>query len=1227
MSQTINHYPWRRKRSYKGLALKPAQIVDTSSLSPDYFSVSNIPTDLTAGKNMLKIAGTQNLDKYSEIQIEVLDQFGKTIYWELDDWVDFAQNRVITIWIYPETQPGPAKITLLGVASTGAIVKWETIVNVDPDSPNSTPILFSDKPTILVEEVFRTMYKPTWVGDKVVSQSISSVTTIQYDYSGKPGFDNYSSSLADNLDTNKNASKLFANNTQNNTIWTTWNQNAITTNKGYKGFSGYNKELPAFKNTVFKQNKTDISTQQGVTLRLNHSGGSGLEFRKEHEGGTLNIHSMTQVVPENSTVGTYTTTVTRVLNENTVLVTNKFKDSNGVDIKSFKEGQFSITHSAPPTTYSQSQAYENFASFKVHNLEPMTGDIFRLRVSARQHDSTNNEFEVIANKILEGGNILVDKNVPPFTVPMGEFVSSSIISTYWTASSFTDLNPSSFFYNLAPNSSPFRASCSWDNSDISEGMRIGGDLAGTALSRGIHKIQPISGSCTTASFTVQFAEGTTALRPILGLTSSDGTTETFELTSAGIATNGERNGSGHIWVSIYNVTTDISGISANFKEAVEDSDGILDSNLYGKVFVQTESIAQGLAIVQQIVPGTIGNTPVTDVADGGTTWNNFYTFTYPNADQSFGSGTGLAGCEGEPFSMDVFKDCRYGIGLGTLYAKVAHGAAASLYSSKIHIAISGSAIDNDVTNLNTQYVYDSADFKGRILETIAPKDIIGTTAVDSNGYINYRLDDLDITFTADNTGTATPVFIIEQGGRWSLSDFTLGGKEETGFNPNYVELEVPIAPKFDGSNLDFKFEYFDYLGNASKDVTYLNNVYFSNGKPTFVQGKFNLVTGSLFVGDVIGKGIEQSGKNSGFVRSVGYGGWGEATSSTGPPGFLLFSGSVGLGAASNDYKGVGIEMAAGTDYFKFRTNPSQLEIRSENVFFSGSNVEINTPNFFLGQENGPFISGSNASGQAVIQISSSMFNVDTKGAITASSALFQNRAQADLFTYNELIVDGRLSSGRANYILEAYDEPGSDRKYCALNLTGSSEFGGPDTGHFIRIVSMSGDYNNMGTFAYPIGAINIAGGRAQTPVSWVMIENAGFPAGTEDPIYFALSKEGEPGGPSSAYRATDIYAEPTSLFYKSFNKGATIDGEVYDNLLQLKSGDRLLLYKSQHDWRIQSISQFGESAPYFYSGSHQNSPVYINNLPTADPGGTEQLYTQTADQLGGSGTTKVICIT
>jgi hypothetical protein len=72
-----------------------------------------------------------------------------------------------------------------------------------------------------------------------------------------------------------------------------------------------------------------------------------------------------------------------------------------------------------------------------------------------------------------------------------------------------------------------------------------------------------------------------------------------------------------------------------------------------------------------------------------------------------------------------------------------------------------------------------------------------------------------------------------------------------------------------------------------------------------------------------------------------------------------------------DYQGVGLEMFANTEsFFKFRSNPSELDVRAAA--------------FFVGSEKTQFISASGGS----IEISSSGFHLGASGNLTASNFLF-----------------------------------------------------------------------------------------------------------------------------------------------------------------------------------------------------------------------------------------------
>ena len=127
----------------------------------------------------------------------------------------------------------------------------------------------------------------------------------------------------------------------------------------------------------------------------------------------------------------------------------------------------------------------------------------------------------------------------------------------------------------------------------------------------------------------------------------------------------------------------------------------------------------------------------------------------------------------------------------------------------------------------------------------------------------------------------------------------------------------------------------------------------------------SIVSGSLFVGNASGDGIQIRGdKSEAYIRSIGYGGL-----AFGEPGFMMFSGSVLPGNNVDEYSGVGLELFQHTgSFFKFRTSPEKhagLEIRTDKFLIGSSGSKSEGVSY-------QFISGSN--GQ--IEISSSTFHLN-----------------------------------------------------------------------------------------------------------------------------------------------------------------------------------------------------------------------------------------------------------
>ena len=274
------------------------------------------------------------------------------------------------------------------------------------------------------------------------------------------------------------------------------------------------------------------------------------------------------------------------------------------------------------------------------------------------------------------------------------------------------------------------------------------------------------------------------------------------------------------------------------------------------------------------------------------------------------------------------------------------------------------------------FKFDSTDVLNQELPIKVGKRI-GQLIVTST---SPMFDDVSFQFKSEYTGTGVLLFVVESGA-WKIADIRTETDADVGYTPNYTRFrsEIPTTHKSD-NQLSFKVEYYNQSGVRSNLISYINDINWEGGN-RYIDGAFSMLTGSLYVADTLESGIDISGlKDTGFIRSLPYGGFNQATGS-GAPGFLLFSGSALPNQSETTYEGVGLEMVAdANNYFRFRTNPSILDIRTNTIFISGSSVEINTPNFFLGQYGSQYISGSGGN----IEISSSNFQLTTDGNINAT---------------------------------------------------------------------------------------------------------------------------------------------------------------------------------------------------------------------------------------------------
>jgi hypothetical protein len=532
------------------------------------------------------------------------------------------------------------------------------------------------------------------------------------------------------------------------------------------------------------------------------------------------------------------------------------------------------------------------------------------------------------------------------------------------------------------------------------------------------------------------------------------------------------------------------------------------------------------------------------------------------------------------YAATFIKDSQYKITLDAL------GTSNNNSDTIISLYLSGSAFSYDTTDYYNQEF--SRKFGKRVGELKVTTD-------------NQRFDDVVFNFTADNTGTAVLLLVVENGA-WQVADIRTTSDNDAGYTPNYTRIKtlVPTAHK-SNNQISFKLEYYNVNGEKSKYHNIIYNKSWEGGN-RYIDGDYSMLTGSLYVADSLESGIAISGySNSGFVRSLGYDGF-----AAGNPGFLLWSGSAMSGSAGTKgggvYSGVGLEMYANTSsYFRYSTTDSEIDVRTDKFFFgnpstsfisgSNGNMQLQAKSFLLGDTASQYISGSNG----LLQISSSNFLLSSSGDIFANNGVYYNSSQSDIFIYRLIDLNDDSfynyyypSDPVENRPYSTYTLGG--QSYISLNLTGSRRTGvsGRGAATFIRINSQQ----------YPIGQINIhpntfytgSGGGGISPTYY---QNFGATLIIEAATDVYLSSNAN----QSYYSDSYIAADSDDMFYPAF-KTYTALGDTYTDTIKIHAGTQVFLVQSKFAWRIVAMSSTTYVPVLFNGGLH------LGNLPTSNPGGS-----------------------
>ena len=303
-------------------------------------------------------------------------------------------------------------------------------------------------------------------------------------------------------------------------------------------------------------------------------------------------------------------------------------------------------------------------------------------------------------------------------------------------------------------------------------------------------------------------------------------------------------------------------------------------------------------------------------------------------------------------------------------------------------------------------------------------DQIGRKIGELTSNIDRTFDEKEFNFTTDKDGTGNIVFVVNSG-EWYISEISLMSAYDVGFNPDATTLYIPTNNEIRNDVVNFKLEYLNERGELAYESTVLDTPVTLRGSPTYILGSENLITGSLNIGNSLVRGFEITGDNGTFLKTHGYQGFNNATSSNGPGGILLYSGSV-LGGSGDNYRGMGLELHPGggkSGSLRYRSDDSGsfLEI-SGSIYaidghFSGF-LEAATGSiggWLIGSD---FISSSGGSMSlgATGSIVTPYFKVSPQGNLTASNALLSGSIYADsgriaglMYVGNTVTMSGALS--------------------------------------------------------------------------------------------------------------------------------------------------------------------------------------------------------------------------
>lgn len=438
----------------RGYILKDYLVEDESTDSPDYFVIQSVPEKVGGGRHLIKLKGNGiNLRYDSTIDVEFIDSEGQNIFTEVVDLVDRFGVYYIYFDIYDITARGVGYLHVVGVAKFDLNgrplltqqqkeynVRWSTSINIEPFERNNSDLIFNEPPLVQANQIITPIRTSAIYSASAFAYTTQSVSgsTIQTSYFNNTDLD-FQSSLRI-LDKRLRSIRVnpFAEPTTENSVYTFRRVPDVDITNGFL--------LPQTN----RYNTRLIIDAVSGSLQKEHVGGL-FSFTTTPEIVLPNVQSGVTVPSQSTQLQRYEAQVTEVVNDKLAYleypVVVETKNSNSITTQDRTHIYYQVKNFTGSVIYipssnliQSSNLNEKYVEFTFRDIQPISGEVYRIKASARLGSLTG-DYKLLHDQIITPVEYLTDNAYPNITnyarnesdyLLIGHFTTQDIVDNYWS---------------------------------------------------------------------------------------------------------------------------------------------------------------------------------------------------------------------------------------------------------------------------------------------------------------------------------------------------------------------------------------------------------------------------------------------------------------------------------------------------------------------------------------------------------------------------------------------------------------------------------------------------------------------------------------------------------------------------------------------------------------------------------------------------------------------------